>query len=276
MMTTTIRQRPRARRLLDPEFYAQGAGRRILLVLAILLGWQVYVMVSQVSPLLFPSPISVGEALFEGVTDGSLAQATAATLQTLLIGTIIGIVGGLVLAALSVASVWGAELLRLLTALFNPLPSIAILPLAMIWFGLNQNAIIFVVVNSAIWPVALNTDMGFRTISPTLKNVGLNLGLSKAATLWQVMLPAALPYMTAGVRTAWAFGWRTVVAAELVFGAVGGVGGLGWLINQNRFFLETNKVFAGLVVISFLGILVDYLFKFLDDRTVIRWGMSAV
>lgn len=257
------------------KFLAGGGGRRVILVVGILVAWQAYVMVTQVSPLLFPSPVSVGSALAGGLFDGSLAQATAATLQTLLIGTIIGILGGLVLAALSVASVWGAELLRLLTALFNPLPSIAILPLAMIWFGLNQNAIIFVVVNSAIWPVALNTDMGFRTISPTLKNVGLNLGLSKSATLWQVMLPAALPYMTAGVRTAWAFGWRTVVAAELVFGAVGGAGGLGWLINQSRFFLETDKVFAGLVVISFLGIIVDYLFKFLDNRTVIRWGMSV-
>ena len=132
----------------------------------------------------------------------------------------------------------------------------------------------FVVALATIWPVALNTDNGFRTISATTQLAARNLGLRGWKLVVDVLLPAALPAIVTGLKSAWAFGWRTVVAAELVFGVAGSSGGLGWYINNARYFLQTADIFAGLVVISVLGIVVEALFGLLERRTVVRWGMK--
>ena len=177
-------------------------------------------------------------------------------------------------AAVAVFSKVGDDLLSVLTSILNPLPSIAILPLAMIWFGLNSRSIVFVVALAAIWPVAINTDSGFRTISATTQMVARNLGLRGARLVYDVLLPAALPYIIAGLKSAWSFGWRTVVAAELVFGVAGSAGGLGWYINNARYYLLTADIFAGLLVISILGIAVDFVFRLIEQRTIVKWGMK--
>ncbi len=169
---------------------------------------------------------------------------------------------------------FGRYLLTVLTAVFSPLPGIAILPLTMLWFGLSPAAIIFVVVFGAVWPISANTDTGFRTIGTTTRMVALNLGLSRIQTVRDVFLPAALPHILSGLRLAWAFGWRTVVGAEIVFGVAGSNGGLGWYINNARYFLNPPAIFAGLVVISLLGVLLDTFFLWIERQTVVKWGMK--
>ncbi len=248
--------------------------RRVVIAVLLLLVWQAAVMLSGVEPLLVPSPLDIGEALVEDTVSLEIVSSTALTLRTLVIGTAVGMAIGLLLATIAVLSRVGHDLLTLLVSLLNPLPSIAILPLAMIWFGLTPTAIIVVVLNSTVWPIALNADMGFRTISPTLQRAARTLGIRGLRMVGQVLLPAALPHLLSGVRIAWAFAWRTVVAAELVFGVAGGAGGLGFYINQSRYFLETPSVFAGLVVISALGLLIEAVFAFIERRTVERWGMT--
>ncbi len=251
------------------------AAIRYGLLVALLLGiWQAYVSLAHVPPLLFASPVEVAKALVTGFTSGRLPTATLSTLEVLLEGLIVGSVIGFALASFAVFSRFGQDLLVVLSAIFNPLPSIAILPLAMIWFGLRPQSIVFVVALATIWPIALNTDNGFRTISPTTQLAARNLGLRGWKMVTDVLLPAALPAIVTGVKSAWAFGWRTVVAAELVFGVAGSSGGLGWYINNARYFLQTADIFAGLIVISLLGILVEALFAQLERRTVIRWGMK--
>ncbi len=248
--------------------------RRVVIAVLLLLVWQAAVMLSGVEPLLVPSPLDIGEALVEDTVSLEIVSSTALTLRTLVIGTAVGMAIGLLLATIAVLSRVGHDLLTLLVSLLNPLPSIAILPLAMIWFGLTPTAIIVVILNSTVWPIALNADMGFRTISPTLQRAARTLGIRGLRMVGQVLLPAALPHLLSGVRIAWAFAWRTVVAAELVFGVAGGAGGLGFYINQSRYFLETPSVFAGLVVISALGLLIEAVFAFIERRTVERWGMT--
>lgn len=248
--------------------------RRMVIALLLLAAWQVAVMVSGVEPLLVPSPVDIAAALVEDTLSLEIVTSTAFTLRTLVIGTAVGMAIGLVLATIAVLWRAGHDLLTLLVSLLNPLPSIAILPLAMIWFGLTPTAIVVVILNSTVWPIALNADMGFRTISPTLQRAARTLGIRGLRMVWQVLLPAALPHLLSGVRIAWAFAWRTVVAAELVFGVAGGSGGLGFYINQSRYFLETASVFAGLVVISALGLLIEAVFAFIERRTVERWGMT--
>jgi NitT/TauT family transport system permease protein len=250
------------------------AARYALLVLAIVLIWQAYVTLGHVNKLLVSSPIDVGAALAADLRSGQLVAVTVATLKNLVVGMLAGALVGFALASFAVFSKVGHDLLSVLSAIFNPLPSIAILPLAMIWFGLKPESIIFVVALASVWPVAINTDTGFRTISATTQLAARNLGLRGWRLVIDVMLPAALPSIITGLKASWAFGWRTVVAAELVFGVAGSNGGLGWYINNARYFLNTSTIFAGLVVISVLGILVEAVFGLVERRTVVKWGMK--
>ncbi len=248
--------------------------RHLLFGIVFIIAWQLYVSLSGASALLIASPIATVQALFTDIGNGQLISATLISLQNLAIGMAIGIIVGLILASLSAFSRFGRDLLTLLTSVFSPLPGIAILPLTMLWFGLSPAAIIFVVVYGSIWPISANTETGFRTIGATTRMVALNLGLSRVQTVRDVFLPAALPHILSGLRLAWAFGWRTVVGAEIVFGVAGSNGGLGWYINNARYFLNPPAIFAGLVVISLLGILLDTFFQRVEQQTIVKWGMK--
>ncbi|WAE75310.1 ABC transporter permease [Streptomonospora nanhaiensis] len=248
--------------------------RRSALLVALLGVWQLYVVAAGVSPLVFAGPWDVAAAFAEGWGGGALVGPTLTTLRILGLGMLIGTALAVVLTALAVATRFGDDLLTLLTAMVNPLPSVAILPLAMLWFGLDETVLVFVVANAVLWPMAVNIGMGFRTVPATTLMVGRSLGLRSWRLIRDVHLPAALPHTVAGVRTGWAFGWRTVIAAELVFGVAGAQGGLGFFINEARFHLDIPDVFAGLVTIALIGIALDLLFTLLERRTVVRWGMK--
>lgn len=280
----TVTARPEAAQAAARITLPKGSGgwtglpaalRYAIIVIALIALWQGYITFERVPPLLFASPAAVGQALVTDLGNGQLETITLHTLQVLLVGIFFGSFVGFALASFAVFSKFGHDLLTVLSAILNPLPSIAILPLAMIWFGLKPESIVFVVALATVWPVAMNTDTGFRTISQTTQMAARNLGLSGPRMVADVLLPAALPYIITGLKAAWAFGWRTVVAAELVFGVAGSSGGLGWYINNARYFLQTPNIFAGLIVISLLGIVVEAFFTLLERRTVIKWGMKA-
>jgi NitT/TauT family transport system permease protein len=153
--------------------------------------------------------------------------------------------------------------------MFNPLPSIALLPIALIWFGLGDNSVIFVLVHAVLWAVALNTYAGFRGVSSTLRMVGQNYGLSTVGYITRILVPAAFPSILTGLKVGWAFAWRTLIAAELVFGVSSGSGGLGWYIFENKNQLLIPNVFAGLLTVILLGLAVEnLLFKTIENVTV--------
>jgi NitT/TauT family transport system permease protein len=248
--------------------------RRTILLAALIALWQAYVSVENVNPLLFASPLDTARALVDGLRDGSLLRPVWETLRILLLGVGVGILVAVTFTVLATLTAVGEDLLALLTAIMNPLPGVAVLPLALLWFGLNDRAIIFAIANATIWPVAINLTTGFRTVNPTIVAVGRSIGLSRFRLVTDVLAPAALPHATSGLRAAWAFGWRTVVAAELVFGVAGGEGGLGTYINNAKLYLYIPQVFAGLVAIAILGVLFETLFAVLERRTIVRWGMQ--
>ncbi|MQA81135.1 MAG: ABC transporter permease subunit [Streptosporangiales bacterium] len=249
--------------------------RRVAILIALLAIWQAYVSFSGVNPLIMSSPIEVARALVEGWVGGGIAGSTLTTLKVLFLGMAIGIAVATVLTTLATWSRLGEDVLVLLTSMINPLPAIAILPLAMLWFGLNSTALVFVIANAVTWPIAINVSMGFRTVNPTILAVSRNIGLRGIRIVADVLIPAALPHIVSGLKTAWAYGWRTIIAAELVFGVAGGKGGLGFFINDARYFLRTPEVFAGLVTIMLIGIAFDLIFTLIERRTVVRWGMKA-
>lgn len=273
--SATTAAREKKVRLSAGDSFARVFGRRTAIVVLFLLAWQAYVTFADVPPQVLPGPVRVFQALGVGITDGTIPSATLATIQVLLISMVIGSLIAGVLVTLALWSKIGEDIFVLLRSAMNPLPAIAILPLAIVWFGLSMTSLVFVVVFTVIWPVAMNVYMGFKTTNPTIINVGRNIGLNGWKEIWYVLLPSTLPFLLAGLRTAWAFGWRTVVAAELVFGVAGGAAGLGSVINESRYFLKLDMVFAALVVIAALGIAFEWVFSFIEKKTVVRWGVKA-
>jgi NitT/TauT family transport system permease protein len=244
----------------------------ILVVLAML--WE-FLARWQNNDLLLPTFLQTAKALAEGLTSGELLEKTAVSLAVLLKGYLAGIAGAFVLTTLAVSTQFGRDLLSTLTSMFNPLPAIALLPLALLWFGLGQGSLVFVLVHSVLWPLSLNTYAGFQAVPETLRMAGRNYGLTGIRYVLQILVPAALPSILSGLKIGWAFAWRTLIAAELVFGASSGKGGLGWYIFQNRNELYTDKVFAGLVLVILIGLLVENLgFHTLERLTVRRWGVQ--
>jgi len=224
---------------------------------------------------LFPTFGQTVEAFIGNVASGVIPQRMLVSLQTLVIGYGIGIGLAALLTTLAIGSRIGADVLETLTSMFNPLPAIALLPLALIWFGLGIGSIIFVLVHSVLWAIALNTHAGFRSVSNTLRMVGQNYGLRGLRLVRLILIPAAFPAILTGLKVGWAFAWRTLIAAELVFGVSSGSGGLGWFIYENRNQLETANVFAGLFTVILIGLFVEnIIFATIERKTIRRWGMQ--
>jgi NitT/TauT family transport system permease protein len=126
-----------------------------------------------------------------------------------------------------------------------------------------------------LWSVALNTLTGFRSVPETLRMSGRNYGLRGVRYVGLILIPAAFPSILAGLKIGWAFAWRTLIAAELVFGVSSRSGGLGWYIFQARSELETTRVFAGLLAVILIGLFIEAcIFRVIEKRTVLRWGMQ--
>ena len=254
--------------------YRIGFLRKAIILVALALVWEAYGRWLD-NPLLFPPFSDTVRALYANIVDGTIPARTMISLRTLVIGYAIGVVLAALLTVVAIGSRIGTDLLETLTAMFNPLPAIALLPLALIWFGLGSGSVIFVLVHSVLWAIALNTHAGFRSVSATMRMVGMNYGLRGLRLVQLVLIPAAFPSILTGLKVGWAFAWRTLIAAELVFGVSSGSGGLGWFIFENRNQLETANVFAGLFFVIIIGLAVENLiFVQVERRTIRRWGMQ--
>ena len=257
-------------RIYELNFVRKGV---ILLVLAAV--WQGYAVYTD-NALLFPTLGATVAAVIDGIVSGGLLGRAWFSLKVLLQGYAIGLLLAALFTGLAIGSRFGQDLLETLTSMFNPLPAIALLPLSLIWFGLGNASLIFVLVHSVLWAVALNTHSGFRSVSQTLRMVGRNYGLTGFAYVTKILIPAAFPSILTGLKIGWAFAWRTLIAAELVFGVSSGSGGLGWFIFEKKNQLEIPSVFAGLLSVIIIGLLVENLiFRTIEARTVRRWGMQA-
>ena len=256
------------------RLYNIGALRKVAILILLAVIWEVGARMLN-NELLFPTFMATNIAFIKGIASGELLIKIWASLKTLLVGYSIGIVLAALLTALGIASRIGTDLLETLTSMFNPLPAIALLPIALIWFGLGSGSLIFVLVHSVLWSVALNTHSGFLSVSTTMRMVGKNYGLRGLPYVAKILIPAAFPSILTGLKIGWAFAWRTLIASELVFGVSSGSGGLGWYIYENKNELEIANVFAGLFTVILIGLVVENLiFRVVENRTVRKWGMQ--
>ncbi len=224
---------------------------------------------------MFPAFSETVVAMTRDLLSGMLPQAVVNSLKVLLMSYALAIGLAAILTSLAVSTRLGTDVLATLTAMFNPLPAIAILPLAMLWFGLGIQSLMLVIVHSVLWAVSLNTYSGFQAVSQTQRMAGRNYGLRGLNLVLRILIPAAVPSILAGLKIGWAFAWRTLIAAELVFGVSGNSGGLGWYVFQHRNALETPNVFAGLLMVILIGLVVEGLvFRSIEMLTVRRWGMQ--
>jgi NitT/TauT family transport system permease protein len=255
-------------RVLDSDGF-----RRAMILIVLAAVWQAYALFAD-NDLVFPKLTDVLVALWRSTLSGVLPARTWNSLQTLLTGYALGIGLGVVITTAAITTRLGSDLLATLTAMFNPLPAIALLPLALLWFGLGSGSVLFVLAHSVLWPFALNTHAGYQAVSETLRLAGRNCGLPPLQYVIRVLMPAALPSIIAGLKISWAFGWRTLIAAELVFGASSSGGGVGWFIFEKRNDLKMPDVFAGLLVIVLIGLFMEgVFFRLLERHTVRKWGM---
>jgi NitT/TauT family transport system permease protein len=256
------------------RIYGNGLFRKLVILMVLAAIWEAYARFLG-NPLVLPTFSATLQAFFERIANGELVARAGTSLQVLLQGYVIGLALAFVFTVLAMSTQIGNDLLETLTAMLNPLPAIALLPLALVWLGLGNPSIIFVLIHAVMWPVALNTHSGFQSVSNTLRMVGRNYGLRGAGYVTKILVPAAFPSILSGLKVGWAFAWRTLIAAELVFGTTSGSGGLGWFIYENKNILDIPAVFAGLFTVIIIGLLVESLiFRTLEQRTIRKWGMQ--
>jgi NitT/TauT family transport system permease protein len=255
--------------------YGNALVRKTFILVVLALIWQGYAMHLD-NQLLFPTFLDTMQSFLGRIASGELLRKSWTSIKVLLQGYGLGLALALIITMLAMATRIGNDLLETLTAMFNPLPAIALLPVALIWFGLGNGSIIFVLVHAVMWPIALATHSGFLGVSNTLRMVGRNYGLTGFAYVRRILIPAAFPSILSGLKIGWAFAWRTLIAAELVFGTTSGSGGLGWFIYENKNVLDIPAVFAGLFTVILIGLLVENLiFRTIALKTVRRWGMHS-
>lgn len=250
--------------------------KRILYICIFLCLWQFIYLLNIVPEILFPSPITVFKTLIKEIIDGSLIIKTGYTLYLIFLGLLLSFAIAIIFIVLSVTNNTMKDFTKFLISIFDPLPSIALLPIAILWFGVGKASIIFVMVHSILWPTILSITAGFDTIPKIYKEVGNNIGLSKLQLIKDVYIPAALPNILMGIKNGWARAWRALIAAEMIFSAAGSTGGLGWDIYLKRSYFDMPGMFATLIILMFIGILIeDTFFSITEKNTVKKWGMVS-
>ena len=248
---------------------------RLVVLLVLAVAWEGYGRWIG-NDLLFPTLGETLSALWDATRSGVLPARVFTSLRILVTGYAIGLAAAAVFTTIAMSSLVGRAALSTLTAMFNPLPAVALLPLALLWFGLGAPSLIFVIVHSVLWSVSLNAYAGFGAVNQTLRMVGWNLGIRGWRHVALILVPAAFPAILSGLKIGWAFAWRTLIAAELVFGVSSRSGGIGWFIYENRNELDIASVFAGLLVVIAIGLLIEGLiFRLIERATIQRWGFGA-
>ena len=244
-------------------------------IILLLILWETAARFSGVSPILMPTLFTIFEAFFRGLSSGLLLISTANSLLLIAAGLLTGSIIALLLSVISYFSEIISTMTDTLTSIFHPIPGIALLPLVILWFGIGELSITVIIIHSVVWPMVITLRTGFKEIPEHYLDVGRNYELNAAGLLFHILLPASLPYGVSGLKIAWARSWRAVISAEMVFGAMGGMGGLGWYLYSKRVFMDAPGMFAGIIMLIIIGMVFENaLFSTLESRTLRKWGKS--
>ncbi len=223
---------------------------------------------SRIAP--WPSPREVFGVLIADLREAAFRTALLGSLRRMVIGyllvVVIGVGGGLLLGRIPLVD----HMLGSFAVAIHAIPGAAWVPLSILWFGMTERAVIFTIVLGAAGIVIVSTDTGIREVPPLIVRASRTLGAKGANYFWFVVVPAAIPKIVDGLRLAWAFGWRALMAGEL-FTSVNGLGGL---LNQVVKTPDMKVLLALMMLIALIGIGIDWLFKKLQYGVWVRWGLA--
>lgn len=239
---------------------------------SVLLGtWALLAKLRIWPPYLFPPPWQVGEALWAGLKDHSFLIGISVTMKRMLIGYSLSVMLGMILGIGVASNRFLEETVGPLLVSLQSLPSICWVPLAILWFGLTEKAILFVVLMGCILSVTIAMEDGRKQMPKIYTMAGRNLGASGPRLFWYVMLPASLPFIVSGLKQGWAFGWRSLIQAEMIFLTLG----LGQQLMMGRDLNDMSQVIAVMILIVALGYLVNRLvFRTMERALQNRWGLN--
>ncbi len=247
--------------------------RAKLIFFALLLAtWEALFRLHLWPPYVFPSMSSVGASLVAGFADGSYPLAIAVSLRRILMGYALSLMVGIPLGLLLGRSKLVQDTLGSIVLGLQALPSICWLPLALLWFGLSEKAILFVVVMGAVLSVTLSTADGVRNTPPLYLRAARTMGAGGLQLYTGVILPSALPAVISGMKLGWSFAWRSLMAGELLYVSLG----LGQLLTMGRELNDMSQVIAVMIVIVVIGLGIDRaLFSPVERRIRERWGLQT-
>lgn len=264
LQTTTDAEQSRWRR------FVSSVVPPIVFVLLLIVAWQLYVVIADPRPDKVPSPLAVWTAMADAWENGRLQEAVATSLERGIVGFLIAIIVGTPIGLLL------AEVRPIRRAVgpiisgLQVLPSVAWVPAAIIWFGLSDATVYFVILMGAIPSIVNGLIAGIEQVPPQLRRVGTVLGASRWQLATAVILPAALPGYVAGLKQGWAFSWRSLMAAEII--AMGGtIGfGLGSMLQQSRELADLAGVLATIILILAIGVLIELVFFGPVERRMLK------
>lgn len=236
------------------------------LPLALLAAWQLAAGNGLLSSRILPAPGAVLEAGWQLLVSGEIWRHLAVSGQRAASGFLIGGAIGLLLGFVTGLSQWGERFLDSSVQMIRNVPHLALIPLVILWFGIDEAAKIFLVALGTLFPIYLNTYHGIRNVDPALVEMARSYGLSGFALFRQVILPGALPAILVGVRFALGFMWLTLIVAE----TISANSGIGYLAMNAREFLQTDVVVLAILLYAVLGKLADVAARGLE-RVWLRW-----
>ena len=254
------------------RIFEKPLARHLCWISLLLLFWQGIYTSGIISPLLLPSLSDVFASLFDSIINGVLISQILFSLGIILCGLLAALILALSFSALASRSKVMSSLTDTLSMLAHPLPAVAVLPLVIVWFGVGTKAIIIIVIHSVLWPLLVNLSASFRGVRSIYIATGRSLSFGSLRLLLYVYIPASVSALLSGIRIGWARAWRALISAEMIFGAIGGSGGIGWAMFKSRVMMDTPGLFSGILVVIIIGIAMETFLNLIERKTLLRWG----
>lgn len=254
-----------------PPFWKRVCAKTLFFVGVITL-WQIAYLTGLVPPYIFPGPFDVLGKFVELARSGDLFESIAMSMRRMFMGYGISVIVGLSIGVLAARSWIFKETVGSLIMALQSLPSICWLPLALIWFGLGEGAILAVVILGAAFSIAVATEGAIRNVPPIYLKVGRVLGARRVVFAKDILFFAALPELIGGLKLGWTFAWRSLMAAELLRPDVFGVGRL---LEIGRSLNDVSLMLAAIISILVIGLTVDTLFfGTIEKKIRLRYGLE--
>ena len=244
----------------------------ILWIILLLCLWELASRMGWANPYLLPPFSAVVTQMKNELLTGTLGLQVLNSLLLVLEGFAVSFILALIISALCICSKIIESFFHAVCTLMNPLPGMAVLPLIMMWFGIGDTAMLILIVHGVLWPLVTNLITGFKSVPEVYREWGKNIGLSSVRMLTDIYIGAVISYIISGLRVGWGRAWRALISAEMVFGMIGSLGGVGYYIYQNRAYANTVNVMVGVLIIVIIGVLVEQIvFRFIEKSTIERW-----